>query len=57
MLLLLRASRRQDSSRTLVRLALLIAEEPFMLADPKLSVADRLTYPERTSDLAPLSMV
>lgn len=45
------------SSRTLVRLGLLIAGELFVLADPKLSVAGRLTYPERTSDLAVLSTI
>ncbi len=47
----------QISRRTLVRLGLLIAGELFVLADPALFAADRLTYPERIGDLALLSTI
>ena len=47
----------QITKRTLVRLGLLIAGELFVLADPALFVADRLTYPNRTPDLVLLSFI
>jgi hypothetical protein len=47
----------QISRRTLGRLGLLIAGEVFVLADPALFAVDRLTYPERSSDLVQLSTI
>lgn len=47
----------QVSRRTLARLGLLIAGELFVLVDPALFAADRLTYPQRSGDLAQLSTI
>jgi hypothetical protein len=45
------------STRTLVRLAMLIAAEIFVLADPLLFAGDRLTYPQRVGDPALLGLL